>query len=131
VIGEAKRDGATVVLNSHQLDEMERVCDRVAFLERGTVQRIESLTAAPPSRAWRLVVAGGREGDAATALRAVGFAAVPLADGTVQVETPGDDVERIAPVLVGRGIALRELSPQRARLEALFFSERAVGGGHV
>jgi len=33
----ADRDGVTVILASHQLDEVQRVCDRVAFLARGKV----------------------------------------------------------------------------------------------
>jgi len=38
-----KSDGITVVLNSHHLDEMERVCDRVAFMKDGTIRSIEKL----------------------------------------------------------------------------------------
>ena len=37
--------GTTIVLNSHQLDQVERVCDRVAFLRDGKVQAIEVLHA--------------------------------------------------------------------------------------
>jgi ABC-2 type transport system ATP-binding protein len=33
----ADKDGVTVILASHQLDEVERVCDRVAFLAKGKV----------------------------------------------------------------------------------------------
>jgi ABC-2 type transport system ATP-binding protein len=38
-----KADGATVVLNSHHLHEVERVCDRVAFIQAGKIQAIESV----------------------------------------------------------------------------------------
>ena len=34
-------DGVTVVLVSHQLDEVERLCDRVAVIERGRVVAVE------------------------------------------------------------------------------------------
>lgn len=33
----ADKDGVTVILASHQLDEVQRVCDRVAFLDKGKV----------------------------------------------------------------------------------------------
>ena len=33
----ADRDGVTIILASHQLDEVQRVCDRVAILSRGKV----------------------------------------------------------------------------------------------
>ncbi|HEY9785570.1 MAG TPA: ABC transporter ATP-binding protein [Candidatus Obscuribacterales bacterium] len=38
-----KKAGITVVLNSHHLDEMERVCDRVAFIQKGTITSIQTL----------------------------------------------------------------------------------------
>jgi ABC-2 type transport system ATP-binding protein len=121
VIGEARQDGATVVLNSHQLDEVERVCDRVAFVEGGRVRSTASLHASPAPAAWHVAVGGGRSRDAEAALRRAGIGASAIDDGTLQVEGAADAAERIAPVLVAQGIALRELTPRRARLEALFF----------
>jgi ABC-2 type transport system ATP-binding protein len=47
---EAKRRGATIVLNSHQLTEVERVCDRVLFLDHGRLTRDETLQGAAASR---------------------------------------------------------------------------------
>lgn len=43
IVGELKRDGVTIVLNSHQLDQMERVCDRVAYLEAGRIEAVEDV----------------------------------------------------------------------------------------
>lgn len=39
-----KKKNVTVVLNSHHLDEVERVCDRVAFIKAGRIQQIEELS---------------------------------------------------------------------------------------
>ncbi|MBX9671543.1 MAG: ABC transporter ATP-binding protein [Candidatus Obscuribacterales bacterium] len=44
VLMELKRDGATIVLNSHHLDEMERICDRVAFIKQGQIRAIKSMS---------------------------------------------------------------------------------------
>ena len=44
----ADRDGVTIILASHQLDEVQRVCDRVAILDRGKLVgegRVDALTA--------------------------------------------------------------------------------------
>lgn len=38
-----KKENVTVVLNSHHLDELERVCDRVAFIKSGRIQQVEEL----------------------------------------------------------------------------------------
>ncbi len=35
-----KEDGITVVLNSHHLQEVERVCDRIAFIRKGIIQEV-------------------------------------------------------------------------------------------
>lgn len=38
-----KSEGATIVLNSHHLHEVERVCDRVAFIQKGKIHAIETM----------------------------------------------------------------------------------------
>ena len=43
LIIEQRQRGAAVLLNSHQLAEVEKVCDRVLFLHGGVIQRAETL----------------------------------------------------------------------------------------
>src|SRR6185503_2790298 len=43
LIAEQKQRGAAVLLNSHQLAEVEKVCDRVLFLSGGVIARHETL----------------------------------------------------------------------------------------
>jgi len=38
-----KDEGITVVLNSHHLQEVEKVCDRVAFIRRGKIESVQSV----------------------------------------------------------------------------------------
>ena len=57
LIAEEKARGAAVLLNSHQLAEVEKVCDRVLFLKDGVIARDEALREiaqdhASPSRCW-------------------------------------------------------------------------------
>ena len=60
---ELKSRGATLVLNSHQLDQVERVCDRVAFVSRGHVEAIETVAAgATVARVLRVRWSGGGGG---------------------------------------------------------------------
>src|SRR5690606_7274650 len=50
-----RAEGTTLFLNSHLLSEIERVCTRVAILDRGRLVRegtVEALTAT--ERLWRL-----------------------------------------------------------------------------
>ena len=43
IIASMKENGTTAVINSHQLDEIERLCTRVAFIESGKIQSINDI----------------------------------------------------------------------------------------
>jgi ABC-2 type transport system ATP-binding protein len=41
LLRDLKKKGVTIVLNSHQLDQVEKLCDRVAFIKSGQVEALE------------------------------------------------------------------------------------------
>jgi len=41
VIGEINRDGTTVVITTHYMEEAERLCDRVAVMDRGRIMALD------------------------------------------------------------------------------------------
>lgn len=43
ILKELKAKGMTIVLNSHQLDQIEKICDRVAFVKGGKLEALEDL----------------------------------------------------------------------------------------
>ncbi len=43
VLKDLKAKGLTIVLNSHQLDQIEKICDRVAFVKGGRLEALEDL----------------------------------------------------------------------------------------
>ena len=54
VVGEERERGCAVFLSSHELDEVERVCDRVGIIREGrliAVERVSDLLAKTPRRA--------------------------------------------------------------------------------
>ncbi len=120
-------EGRTVVLSSHLLDEVERTCDTVAIVDRGTVIRqgpISQLLAgssfevqvecSDPNRAARLF-----EGTAFAAHVQVGpdGLAVTLPEGTGR-----DAIAEINRVLVEGGISVYRLQHIQASLEDWFLS---------
>jgi ABC-2 type transport system ATP-binding protein len=124
---EAKSRGATVVLNSHQLSEVERVCDRVAFLEHGRLTRSETLRGEGASvRRVAIRTDPARSADAAAALSGEGMAARAEADGTIRLAAPRDeDVARAVRVLAAAGFPVYEARAS-ADLEELFRSGGAA-----
>jgi ABC-2 type transport system ATP-binding protein len=118
---DAKKRGATIVLNSHQLAEVEKVCDRVVFIDRGQLQRTETLTGEGVSRKRTLVrVPPGREADALTSLTAAGFRVEPGAEGSlVLADLPDTDVARAVQALALADVPIYEVRSS-AELEELF-----------
>jgi ABC-2 type transport system ATP-binding protein len=117
---EAKKRGATIVLNSHQLAEVERVCDRVVFIERGRIAREETLRGeGAASRRAILRTDPARAAEAALALAADGFAARAETDGTIRLLGSEADLARAVRSLVLRGDPVFEARAS-ADLEELF-----------
>jgi ABC-2 type transport system ATP-binding protein len=124
---ELKGRGATVVLNSHQLDQVERVCDRVAFVAGGRVQSVETLHAgAGLARVLRVrSLAGaleraGREGLTALAGRA-GATLIEIAPPAARFSVGDDEAAaRLVAALAEGGVPMIEVGPEEGRLERLF-----------
>jgi len=120
---EARKRGATIVLNSHQLPEVEKVCDRVVFIDHGRLTRTETLTGETASR--RRVTIRVRESDAARAAEVLAGAGLAAeTDGSGQLRLPGGSEEEAARVV--KTLALADVPVLEVRssaeLEELFRS---------
>ena len=125
LLGELKARGVTVVLNSHQLEQVERVCDRVAFVSRGKVEAIETIAAgAAVRRVLRVRWAAGASVTAETLARLAEQAQAELRDSSAHAArfVVADDgaSARLLQALVGAGVPVAEATPEESRLERLF-----------
>jgi ABC-2 type transport system ATP-binding protein len=133
LIRSLKQDGVTILLSSHLLDRVQRVCDRVALFQSGRI----ALLGTVPELA-REVLGGGFavEVDASGCALADRLAAVP---GVSAVEQPGPDRYRLvasgdvrpeaARAVVAAGGELRRLSVEEPSLDAIYnryFQARAT-----
>ena len=131
-----KGSGATVVLNSHQLDQVERVCDRVAYVAGGRVQAVETLHAgaslARVLRVRSLVGAlerAGRDVLAAAAAKA-GAELTDITPPLARFAVADDEAAaRLVAALVEAGVAVIEVAPEESRLERLFLESPGRAGG--
>jgi len=117
IIEEHKRAGATVIMVTHQMEEVERLCDRVILLKDGvsraygtveevqeefggTVYRVTYDGVLPPSDLYEVIsVSEGR---------------AELAPGQ------GASEEKVLRELVEAGVSLRSFTPARISLDEIF-----------
>jgi ABC-2 type transport system ATP-binding protein len=124
ILLEFKKEGRTIFLNTHNLDEAQRVCDRVGIL------RTKLLTTGSPSElrsnlhATRTVVRLERASEVlAAAVRArLGSRRVEISgnDLLVEVENPDQENPEIAEAVIAAGGRIRELSRAGPSLEDVY-----------
>lgn len=115
LITEQKARGAAVLLNSHQLAEVEKVCDRVLFLHRGVIERAETLR-----HADKIVVAVTMlPGFDAAAVERIAGAAPRDTAVIVSVETENDIAELVRE-LVASGAGVIDVRRHTTDLESIF-----------
>ena len=125
IVDQLRHDGVTIVLNSHQLEQVERFCDRVAYVRAGEVESVEVLSAGSAvRRAVRVRVAGDLPPAERLAelAREAGAEYLGAVAGRARFSVPNDEAAvALVRVLVQAGIPVMEASPEEGRLERLFF----------
>ncbi|HSN10765.1 MAG TPA: hypothetical protein VLS51_01465, partial [Propionibacteriaceae bacterium] len=128
-----KAEGVAVVLNSHMLGEVERVCDRVVVIDKGHVKFTGSLDDLTNDGPTLHVTVGRTDSDLVPALAEFGRVFV---DGPQEVvvtlgppwdDAPEEAAEQIAAAIVRGPWGLRRLDVRHASLEDAFVS--MVSGG--
>ncbi len=121
IIAELHADGATVVLSSHLLAEVEATCTHVAVLQSGSLVATGELSTLLDAGSGGLVVATPDVDLALRTLRAAGATAY-RADGTepAVAVADGPPTPEIVALLVRAGVAVHEARRTRANLEELF-----------
>jgi ABC-2 type transport system ATP-binding protein len=134
-----RKGGRTIVLATHNLDEADRLCDRIAFV-RGGLLRVDSparLRGALGARGLAIRLAGPASDVLLGTVRAVpGVGAVQSVDGTVRVGV--EEPEAVAPAVVRAVVAaggdVIEVRVERTSLEQIYFDVmgiRPTGDGDV
>ncbi len=131
-----KAQGKTVFLNSHLLQEVELICDRIAILDKGLLRRIGPIQEITSSGAGRLLVTSTEPdlvldlaGDEAAIRAALSNATIASwerpAAGVVRVVLKSlsqADADGCVDRLRQRGVSLLGLSRVRRSLEDAFLA---------
>ncbi|MEP6491420.1 MAG: ABC transporter ATP-binding protein [bacterium] len=114
-----RRPDRVVFIASHNLDELQRISDRVAIIDRGRLQRVVDLktrTVGSQAAPYRLVVASGVEH-----VRGVFPDAVPAEPNEFDLpERSLEELNRQLVELISRGGLISSVAPMHTALEQQF-----------
>ncbi len=124
IVEELRRPERTILIASHNLDELQRLADRVAIIDRGRLQRLVSTGyehAAPAATRFRVTLASGYD-----LMRTVFPGAEDAGRGEYDVTVQSiQELNTALADLIGRGALVASVIPQRSVLEQQF--REAVG----
>jgi ABC-type multidrug transport system ATPase subunit len=119
-----RRPGRTVVIASHNLDELQRLADRVAIIDRGKLQRLVQTgydQTADTAGTYRIAIASN-----AFRMREIVPSALDVGGGEFEVPIRNvDHLNEILSSVIGAGILVASVIPARSVLEQQF--REAVG----
>jgi ABC-2 type transport system ATP-binding protein len=128
IVREVHRDGQTVVLTTHFMEEADRLCERLAIMDHGVILALDTPAALKRTVGGDTIVRVVAEGDddaLAGVLRGLdGVTDTRVMDGTVQLTATG--AEGLLPRVLARaeagGARVRDLSIDVPTLETVFIN---------
>src|SRR5216684_3454339 len=126
----AQRDrGATVLLNSHLLGEVEVTCDRVAFIKDGEVVETRPLDGENEEQTTVSIRAANVTADIASGLSRWSRSVRTEGDRLTLSVSSGALLPEVVRYLVAKGADVYEVTPQRLSLEERFLEIVGSDGG--
>jgi ABC-2 type transport system ATP-binding protein len=129
LLGELHRDGQTIMLTTHYMEEADRLCDRVAIMDHGKILALGTPAELKRSIGADTVVtvkATGNTGQLADLLASdvAGVTRTRLLDGGVELHVQGGDhlVPRVVTAAERGGFDLVDLSVSEPSLETVFIN---------
>ena len=129
LLGELHRDGQTILLTTHYMEEADRLCERVAIMDHGKILALDTPAALKQSIGADTVVAVKATGDTARlaellAREVEGVTRTRHVDGGVELHVQGGDrlVPRIVMAAERGGFDLVDLSVSEPSLETVFIN---------
>ncbi|GAA1542453.1 ABC transporter ATP-binding protein [Kribbella lupini] len=120
-------DGTTVLFSSHQLGEVQQICDRVVVIDRGLVIADDTVTAIRDQPGSVALDLWATPADQAGEVLAAYAGRTPTETGDPgdrhwHLDATPDDIPGLVRALVAAGIDIHELRRERQTLEGVFFA---------
>jgi ABC-2 type transport system ATP-binding protein len=111
--------GMDILISSHHLEEVERICDAVVIIDAGTVVRSGLLAELRRGEEGLVVEVDERAEEVAVLLRAAGHT-VSVEGALLLVEGADGVHDAIRDVVADAGVGLRRLEPRSRSLEDVY-----------
>jgi ABC-2 type transport system ATP-binding protein len=129
ILGELNREGQTILLTTHYMEEADELCSRVAIMDHGKILALDTPAALKRSLGADTIVTVKADGDLDALARRLAEAIPEVAntrpvDGGVELHVR--EAQRLVPRVVGAaddaGFELADLSVSEPSLETVFIS---------
>ena len=128
ILGELNREGQTILLTTHYMEEADTLCDRVAIMDHGKILALDTPEELKRSVGADTIVTVKADGDpdalAARLTDELGATRARVVDGSVELHVKG--VERLVPRVVNAaesaGFNVADLSVSEPSLETVFIN---------
>lgn len=118
ILRERVKNGATVFMSSHNLPEVERVCDRAIIINRGKIESIEEISKMRQRKVYTVQVTFAGKIPAKLATKTITI--VRTFNGTVELAVRGE-IEELLDLLRASKAKVADLQITHASLEQMFF----------
>ena len=127
LVGQLAAEGATVLLSTHLLAEVEQICTHVAVMHRGRLVAQEPLSQLRSDAEPRARVLTDQPADAAQVLRTLGLTGITETASEASGQLGAVAPEKVVAALVHDGVAVRGFGVEAPSLEDVFV--RLTGRG--
>ena len=115
-----KEEGRTIFVNSHLLQEIELMCDRVAIMHKGEIVRTGTVAELTKTvERFSITLAPGADFPVAE-VKALGFKVEPDDEETHVELKPGQSIDTVLDLLSSKNLRLRNVRESKQTLEDIF-----------